>query len=920
MDAAELLAAARPSRTLHPHQTAALDGLAANLRDGARRAWVVLPPGAGKTLVGIEAARRLGRPVVAFGPNTAIQGQWLAEWNLLGPTPPPSSTERDLDAVFTALTYQALATFDPDAEVDPDGGQRQSHIRRLRTQGRELVAALAARPVTLILDECHHLLDVWGELLAEVLDELPDATVIGLTATPPAALTPTEASLVDKLFGEVVLGPSIPAVVREGRLAPYAELAWFTTPTDREQAWLSSQGERFDELTADLVDPGFASVGFLPWLDSYVVRRSHHAADGAAVPWHRFAREKPEIADAGLRFHHAGLLALPEGARLHETHRRDPDADDWMRLLHPYVHHFLRRSEDLRDRHAHEAIRAALPGLGYQLTAQGIRGGRSPVDRVIARSAAKMGAVGDILSAEHAVLGEDLRAVVVCDHEQARATLPSRLVGVLDEDAGSARLALRGMAGKPWARPMLVTGKTVAASPEVARDFAAFAARADPGLRLDPIGDGGAGTVVITGSWSSRRWMPLVTRFFEEGGARVLIGTRAMLGEGWDAQGVNTLVDLTEATTGTAVVQLRGRALRLDPRRPDKVAHTWSVVCVADGHPKGAADYERFVRKHDGYFGVTENGDVMSGVSHVDARLSPYSPPDTEDFDDLNAATAARAADRDRTRALWRIGEPFADRVAHAVRVVGRGRPITRPAGPPRFVGALQGASARAKSRGILAPALVLVTAVLLAVGLAAFAVWPALAAVLAVGADLGRARRQGRAVHDAAIAGGDIGAMAYATADALHKAKLIKRGADAVDLAPDEGGAWRAVMRDVSTEDSALFATSLDEVLSPMTDPRYVIARYVVDDPGPGLFAQLRRGWPRPATWLPEYPAVHHAVPTALADHRRRADHFARAWSTWVAEAPAIYTRSPEGALLLAARRGASPLDVTTALRLSWG
>ncbi|GIG64897.1 DEAD/DEAH box helicase family protein [Phytomonospora endophytica] len=918
MDSAEILAAVAPSRTLHPHQTAALDGLAANLAGGARRAWVVLPPGAGKTLVGIEAARRLGRPVVAFGPNTAIQGQWLAEWNRLGPVPPTSSDGRDLRSVFTALTYQALATFDPDAEVDPDGGQRLSHIRRLRPQGRELITALAARPVTLILDECHHLLDVWGELLAEVLDELPDATVIGLTATPPTALTPAEATLVGKLFGEVVLGPSIPAVVREGRLAPYAELAWFTTPTDREQTWLSAQGERFGELTGDLVDPAFASIGFLPWLDSYVVRRSHHAGEGAVVPWHRFARERPEIADAALRFHHAGLLALPEGARLHETHRREPDADDWMRLLHPYTHHFLRHSEDLRDEHAHEAIRRALPGLGYQLTAQGIRGGRSPVDRVIARSAAKMGAVADILAAEHAVLGEGLRAVVVCDHEQARATLPSRLVGVLDEDAGSARLALRGVADAGWARPMLVTGRTVAAPPGVARDFAAFAARVDPRLRLDPIGD--EDVVTITGSWSSRRWMPLVTRFFEEGGARVLVGTRAMLGEGWDARGVNTLVDLTEATTGTAVVQLRGRALRLDPERPGKVAHTWSVVCVADGHPKGAADYERFVRKHAGYFGVTENGDVMSGVSHVDARLSPYAPPRTEDFAELNAVMAARAADRDHTRALWRVGEPFADRVAHAVRITGRARPLVRPAGPPRFVVAHQGATSRARSRGVLAPILALITAILFAAGAIPFAVGLLFPALLAAGADLTRARRHGRAAHEAALASGDVGAMAYATAEALHKAGLIRRGAEAVDLAPDEGGAWRAVLREVSTEDSALFATALDEVLSPMTDPRYIVARYVLDDPGPDLVAQLRRGWPRPRRWLPELPAVHHAVPAALADHRRRADLFAAAWSRWVAESPAIYTRSPEGALLLAARRGASPLDVTTALRLSWG
>ncbi|MEV0644286.1 DEAD/DEAH box helicase family protein [Phytomonospora sp. NPDC050363] len=918
MNAAGLLAAVRPGHTLHPHQVSALDGLAAKLRGESRRAWLVLPPGAGKTLVGIEAARRLGRPIVAFGPNTAIQGQWLAEWSRLGPTPPPASADRGLKSVFTALTYQSLATFDPEAEVDPDGAQRPSHIDRLRAQGRELVAALAARPVTLILDECHHLLDVWGELLAEVLDELPDAAVIGLTATPPTALTPAESALVAKLFGEVVSGPSIPAVVREGRLAPYAELAWFTTPTDRERAWLSAQSERFGELTADLVDPAFATVGFLPWLDSYVVRRSHRAAEGSAIPWHRFARERPEIADAALRFHHAGLLALPEGARPHEAHRREPDADDWMRLLHPYARHFLGRSADLRDKHALDAVKRALPGLGYQMTAQGIRSGRSPVDRVIARSAAKTGAVRDILTAEWDVLGDRLRAVVVCDHEQARATLPSRLIGVLDEDAGSARLALRVLAGLPWAKPMLVTGRSVAAPREVAAAFSEFAARVAPDLRLDPLGDGEI--TAVTGSWSSRRWMPLVTRFFEEGGARVLVGTRAMLGEGWDAKGVNTLVDLTEATTGTAVVQLRGRALRLDPRWPEKVAHTWSVVCVAEDHPKGAADYERFVRKHDGYFGVTENGDVMAGVSHVDARLSPYAPPPPAAFDAFNAEMAARAADRDRTRALWRVGEPFDDRVAHAVRIVGGTRPSLSAAFPPRSVLTPSGMSKAAKSRGILVPALALAAIAMFAFGLIPAGAVFAGMALMALGIDAGRAGRAGRALHDAAVSGGDVAAMAYATAEALHRAKLIARGAEAVDLAPDEGGAWRAVLREVSTEDSALFATALDEVLSPLSDPRYLVARYVVDDPGPGPFARMRRGWPRPHRWRAEHAVVHHAVPSALADHRRRADLFARSWSRWVAETPAVYTRAPEGALLLAARRGASPMDATTALRLSWG
>ena len=54
------------------------------------------------------------------------------------------------------------------------------------------------------------------------------------------------------------------------------------------------------------------------------------------------------------------------------------------------------------------------------------------------------------------------------------------------------------------------------------------------------------------------------------------IGTRALLGEGWDAPAVNVVIDLTAAATPTSVVQARGRALRLDPQWPGKVADNWA--------------------------------------------------------------------------------------------------------------------------------------------------------------------------------------------------------------------------------------------------------------------------------------------------------------------------------------------------------
>ena len=179
--------------------------------------------------------------------------------------------------------------------------------------------------------------------------------------------------------------------------------------------------------------------------------------------------------------------------------------------------------------------------------------------------------------------------------------------------------------------------------------------------------------------WEPRRYVPLITRFHAEGGTRCLIGTRALLGEGWDAPAVNVVIDLTAATTPTSVVQARGRALRLDAGWPGKVADNWSVVCVTGDHPKGAADFDRFARKHDRYFALAQTGDVVSGVAHVDPRLSPYAPPPEEQFDALNATMLRRAGERDGARERWAIGTPFADEPVATVTVATR-RPLGLPA------------------------------------------------------------------------------------------------------------------------------------------------------------------------------------------------------------------------------------------------
>ena len=932
---------------LRTHQARALAALERGRGAGRRRSWVVLPPGAGKTRVGVEtisSALAEGRAshAVVLVPNTAIQAQWVAT---LAAHDLAADTDRDLDTEVSCLTYQAVAVFDADAEVgdDPDSPGDAGLLGRLHPNGRKLVERLRDTDgLLLVLDECHHLLEVWGQLLAELLAAVGDAEVLGLTATPPDALTPDQAALVTDLFGDVAFRVGVPAVVKEGHLAPYAELAWLVTPTAHEERWLAEESTRWRELTTHLTDPAFGSLPFLEW----VTRRFVEPVP-ATWSWADLARTEPELSEAALRLAHAGLVALPEGARLLEQHRRPPSPDDWVALLDDWVTEHLVGSDDPRDAEVVERVRAALPSVGHVLTRRGIRRGRTPVDRVLARSHAKTVATVEVVAHELAALGSRTRVLVLCDHERASATLPTGLEGVLDAQSGSAWATLERLVADPATAalsPLLVTGSTVAGAPAtlaaLADHVAASGSRWAGRLVVEASGD----LAVLGGGWSSREWVPPVTSFFESGGSQVLVGTRGLLGEGWDARRITSLVDLTTATTTTAVVQTRGRALRVDPEWPDKVAVNWTVTCVSEDHPRGDNDWHRLVRKHAGFHGVDEDGDVVDGVAHVDGSFSPYAPPPASTFDDVNRRMRERAHDRDAVRERWRVGEAYDDRLTATLRVVVpspalpppteviRASPVPLPVvvtrngvdvrdpslvPPPREHGwSVAGwAGVLAGSGSLLA---VVVTPWFAAGGLLAGA------SAAALTSDR-RQRREELAgwVTDRcreATAPVTVVQVAAAVADALVAvgATSVGSGALAVEVHPD--GEHR-VWLDASEAEASTFATALDEALAPVGRPRYLVSRAVLTRlpaPPAGRLLSIADAAAALGGVRPDAEAWH-PVPDILGSHAKRAAAYAVAWRRWVGDGDVLWTGSPEGSGVLAAQHGADPMDVTTVMRRHW-
>jgi hypothetical protein len=169
-----------------------------------------------------------------------------------------------------------------------------------------------------------------------------------------------------------------------------------------------------------------------------------------------------------------------------------------------------------------------------------------------------------------------------------------------------------------------------------------------------------------------------------------------------------------------------------------------------------------------------------------------------------------------------------------------------------------------------------------------------------------------------AAPGSGSLDDLAAAVADALHAAGLTSRGGDAVRVEAQGDGGYRARLQEVPAAESALFAEALDEVLAPLSQPRYVIPRLILPPPaGPAAAAGLAVR--RLVTGHVPATVVYHAVPTVLSGHKKLAVLFERAWNARVGPGSVVYAGSPEGTGILAAQRGDDPFALTTQIRTLW-
>jgi superfamily II DNA or RNA helicase len=893
------------SGTLRPSQVASSSIIRKELESGSRELLIVAPPGSGKTVLGLYVWSDLVRlPTLVLSPNSAIQAQWVErakELFHLDDRESEIGTDPENPGILTSLTYQSvtlpkrgggeldesamelwissLMTPDlNDGSVEADDREsalawiadlreknfeyysdRMGHYRKkvrdslsehgnalgiLHESAKANLKRLSEAGVGLvILDECHHLMDHWGRVLIEAMEFLGNPVVLGLTATPPEGASNSSADQYFDLFGEVDYEVPVPALVRDGNLSPYQDLAYFVRPSPGELRYIANVDEDFKSLLGELRKGAENVKGRTPRLEVWIAR----VLDGLILPagrakdWNSFQRRDPRLADAARAYLASGGLNLPEGVPQPsaELVAGGNSMNVLITILDRYIRNGLMRSESEEDHALAEDAKSKLRMLGVQITEGGPRLCASPVGRVMAYASAKYDALRDILRVEMEALGPDIRAVIVTDFEKTSAT--ALVEGVLDEDAGGAVAAYRAVLGcesTDRLDPVLMTGTTVLVDDDLLERifprFEQWVSKRNLNIKFDYIERGGYFEIRGKGKdWMPRHYTMMITEMFQDGVTKCLVGTRGLLGEGWDASRINVLVDLTTVTTSMSINQLRGRSFRLDKHWPEKVSNNWDIVCLADEFTKGFDDYLRFKRKHKQLYGVCDDGAIEKGVGHVHAAFTEAEPEGvSETMEIFNEEMLMRARNRGRARELWGIGQPFNAVPREAIEIKGS----LAEGFPP------------ANRIGLVA--------------------WSDESLIQAIG---------------------------DAVACSLQALGLIRF--DAKVGGGSRGGGWmRAYLEDASEEDSEIFAEAMQEILGPLDNPRYVIPREVkvvsetwLSEMLPEVIAKYFR---RSENIL----SMYHVVPRKLCQNLEDAKVFEQQWNWKVSPGEVMYGHSKKG------------------------
>lgn len=577
------------------YQQRVLDKAESFMDDG--KIHLVTAPGSGKTTLGIEFIQRFGNPTLILVPTVTIRQQWvnrikqafLSDDNLVEQL---ISQDLKRPKMITVATYQALHSamnqvVGDSLIEDTDDESQQEHFD---FQGFDIRKTFGDQDLgTLCLDECHHLRNEWWKSLESFHKAFPNIKMISLTATPPYEGEPALWERYISMCGEIDEEITVPELVKEGTLCPHQDYVYFAFPTKEERAQL----DQFDKQKLNFLTKLSRDINFSNTIQSSPALSSQIGYDDLLA--------NPKYLAATLIFLRSKELPFPQRFQELLSAKTLPTFTlEWFETLLNGVIFQVPNWYGFTEE-AFNQLKSDLKanGLIERNQVKLIRNKKQDV--LLNQSLGKLNAVRDIFKAEYHSLGNNLRQLVLTDFIRKDFQ-----IHLGDNSAQFTQLGVlsyfesirREMIEQSWTVPVAVLTGSLVIIPTSAKEHLE---RLIPNSRLsyDVIGQlSQEDYLKVRVSGSHHNLVTALTQLFQEGHIQVIIGTKSLLGEGWDAPCVNSLILASFVGSFMLSNQMRGRAIRVWPDNPNKTSNIWHLVSI-NLSPRRWFDFQDEKEKYD---------------------------------------------------------------------------------------------------------------------------------------------------------------------------------------------------------------------------------------------------------------------------------------------------------------------------------
>jgi len=616
-----------------------------------RHVHLVAAPGSGKTTIGIELIARFGNPALVLVPTVTIREQWVDRIqtafleNEQKISDLVSQNLKEMKAL-TIVTYQAFHS-----AMNQINSKEEGEIEDFT--GFNLLASLKEQGVgTFCLDECHHLRNEWWKSLEVFRKQYGQLQVISLTATPPYDSEPELWERYIRMCGEIDQEITVPELVKEDTLCPHQDFVYICSPTAEESEHLRQfEDRKWEYIHQLLVNPDFQAL-----VSGSKVLKGDISSD--------VLLEDPKYLSAILIYMHSqGLTIPPSLQNLLGTQKLPALTSYWLETL---LQSILYQTPDwYEDPDGYrKKLEADLKARGLVEKRQVYLVKSKASDQLLTQSLGKLSAIADIFLTEYESLGQELRQLVLADYIRKdfatylgdnQATISQ--LGVLPYFESIRRKAqeqeipvsLAVLSGSVVILPTDVAAELKELLPQVPLSFSSIG-------HLDP-----KDYVQVGFPSSAKGIVATVTELFQRGRLQVLVGTKSLLGEGWDAPCVNSLILGSFVGSFMLSNQMRGRAIRIWPGHPEKTSNIWHLVAVQEQplitlpgeepRPESNQDLETLSRRMEHFLGLAYNQEsIETGLDRLDFPKPPFKKKQISEY---NERVKSLSKDRAGLRKKW---------------------------------------------------------------------------------------------------------------------------------------------------------------------------------------------------------------------------------------------------------------------------